>query len=99
MGNPKTNDAEVGRRVTRLWKRLGYDSSAEFARKMKIDPRRLNNVEVGFPLGKDLAFTLRQAVPGLTTDWLWFGDPAKLSLELAELLEGPEQPTRRKARS
>lgn len=99
MAEQGKRDREVGARVTHLWKSLDYASSAQFARAIGIDPRRLNNVEQGLPLGKDLAFKMRQTVPGLTVDWLWFGDASKLPLELAERLGVAGAPTNRKTRS
>ena len=99
MAQPAPKDTEVAERVTRLWKSLDYASSAEFARFIGVDPRRVNNVESGLPLGKDLAFKLRQAVPGLTTDWLWYGDPVGLTLELAERLGEAGRPRKARTRS
>lgn len=92
-------DKAVGERITHLWKSLNYPSSASFARFLGVTATRLNNVENGSPLARDLAMILRQKVPGLTTEWLWFGDPARLPYDLVQALEGKSGRTKRKKRS
>lgn len=68
----------------------GNDQGAQsrFAIQMKIEPKRWNNYERGYPLPRDMAVHLVRRVPGLTTDWLWLGIeaglPGRLQRELAE---------------
>lgn len=83
----QANDEDAGQRITRLWKALGYKTSKDFADKIGASPQRLNGVENGKPLGRDLANKMIQAVPGLSTDWLWYGVPDGLSVALARSLE------------
>ena len=81
-----SDDQEVGQRITQLWKALGYETSRKFAEELGVSPQRLNNVENGKPLSRDLANKIIQAVPGITTDWLWYGDADGLSVALARKL-------------
>lgn len=68
----------------------GGDQGAQsrFAIQMKVEPKRWNNYERGYPLPRDMAVHLVRRVPGLTTDWLWLGIedgmPGRLQRELAE---------------
>lgn len=78
---------DTGDRIRRLKKALGYDTTTAFAKKIGVSLARLNGVENGNPLGRDLANRLVQAVPGLTTDWLWYGVEGGLSVALARLLD------------
>jgi transcriptional regulator with XRE-family HTH domain len=63
-------------------------TQAEFAAKLGISPQRCHNFENGFLLSKEVALKLVNLVPGLTTDWLWFGKTEGLTLSLAIELEG-----------
>lgn len=68
----------------------GGDQGAQsrFAIRMKVEPKRWNNYERGYPLPRDMAVHLVRRVPGLTTDWLWLGKadgmPGRLQDELQE---------------
>jgi hypothetical protein len=77
---------DVGKRITELWTALGYETSAAFAAALGVSPQRVNNVEVGMSLSRDLAIKIVKFAPGLTLDWLYFGKPDGLPLELARLL-------------
>lgn len=88
----------VGRRVTRLWRALGHPTSAGFAAYLGVSASRLNNVERGTPLSIDLAKTICRRVPGMSLDWLYHGNPAGLSVQLARTLDegaGPGKATTR----
>ena len=73
-------------RLRLLRKVHGYETGAAFAAFLGISVQRWNNVEIGHPLGKDLAFTLVKKIPGLSLDWLFYGNPAALPVELAKRL-------------
>lgn len=79
-------DQERAERVVRLRKALGHPQSAGMAAFLEVSPQRWNNVENGKPLGSELAIRVVRAVPGLTLDWLYFGKPDGLPLELARRL-------------
>lgn len=74
-------------RIRRLWAVQKFPTSAAFARHLGVDPKRLNNVENGYPLGRDLAERIVQRIPGITLDWLWYGKTEGLSVQVARELE------------
>lgn len=76
----------VGARLKRLREAQGYTSQAAFAALLGISPPRWNNIEKGLPLSREIAFKLVQKVPGLTLDWLYFGKPDGMPIELARRL-------------
>lgn len=85
---PDSNEAVSERlRLLRLVKSEGASQTA-FAATLKIETKRWNNLERGYPLSKEIAFTIVRRFPDVTTDWLWFGRedglPVKLQRELAE---------------
>ena len=65
-----------------------YSNLAAFAAAMGLSYNQWNNIHSsGFPLSKDVAFKLVQALPGLTLDWLWFGYRQGLSHEIIQRLD------------
>ncbi len=93
--NAGKNDP-VAKRVRLLREALGYDSPGAFAALLGFSAQRWGNVENGLPLSRDIAFKLVQTVPGLTLDWLYFGKPDGLPMELARRLgELPSEPGKR----
>lgn len=81
-----SKDSEVSERVRRLRLAMGYESQGSFAALLGLSAPRWNNVENGLPMSRDIAFRLVQKCPGLTLDWLYFGKPDGLPLELARRL-------------
>jgi hypothetical protein len=82
------DDSEVAERVKRVMAYAGYDDCGGFATFLGVEYNRLNNVLNGSPLSKPLAFRMVQRIPGLTTDWLWFGEASGLPMELVKSLGG-----------
>lgn len=84
------NQAIAFRLRTLRYSVMGGDQGAQsrFAIAMKIEPKRWNNYERGYPLPRDMAVHLVRRTPGLTTDWLWIGKddgmPGRLQRELTE---------------
>jgi hypothetical protein len=76
---------EAGR-VIHLRKTLGYPKSNGFAAFLDVSATRWNNVERGTPLSRDLVIRLVQSVPGLTSDWLYFGKSDGMPFELSRRL-------------
>jgi len=73
----------------RLWaiqRLLGHETQAGFARELGVSPARLGHMFNGGPVSKELAFLLRERVPGLTLDWIYFGYWAGIPIELARKL-------------
>ena len=93
MNRPYPSDSLVAQRITQLRLARGFEEQVDFAKFLGVSKSRLGNVENGAPLGKDLAFKMVQKIPGLTTDWLWFGDPSGLSLQMAQLLDAAPSPS------
>jgi hypothetical protein len=91
----------TAKRLRQLQALLGYDTDIAFAKFLDISASRLNNLVNGAPIGKEVAFTLVRKVPGLTLDWIWFGKPDGLPLQLArKLVEGePRAPGKARTRS
>jgi transcriptional regulator with XRE-family HTH domain len=73
-------------RLIRLRKALHYDTASGFAAYLGILQQRYSAFENGSPLSRDVVFRLIQKVPGLTSDWLYFGRPEGLSVDLARRL-------------
>lgn len=84
-------ESDVRERVKRLRLAMQLPTQQSMADHLGIEFNRWNNVERGLPLGHDLAVKLCQKFPGVTLDWLYFGKPDGLPLELARRLgEVPE---------
>jgi DNA-binding XRE family transcriptional regulator len=83
----------VADRAKRLRQALGLHSQQAMAAYLGVSFNRWNNVERGLPLGHELAVLLCQRLPGMTLDWLYFGETGGLSLELARRLGEAPQPS------
>lgn len=83
-GAPVEQDVPARMKALRI--ALGYPTVPAFTAFLRIEPKRWYNVEAGFPLSKDLAILLVQRIPGLTTDYVWFGRSGGLPIELARRL-------------
>jgi transcriptional regulator with XRE-family HTH domain len=74
-------------RLKRLRTAKGFNSGAEFARFLGVSKARWNNFERGFPMPREMIELLcKDKIPGLTSDWLYWGDAGGLSVELARQL-------------
>ncbi len=81
-------DLDSAARARAIREYMGYKQGNTFARQvLHMEPTRWNNIEQGYPISKAIAFQLVRAVPGLTTDWVWFGKTDGLPLRLAQELE------------
>ena len=56
------------------------ESCSTFARRLNVSATRLSNIETGSPLSIDLAHKIRAAMPGMTLDWLYYGDERGLPI-------------------
>jgi hypothetical protein len=70
----------------RLREAVGYPTATAFAKFLGIGQQRWANYENGFPLSREIIFRLVQSIPGLTSDWLYFGKPDGLPVDLARRL-------------
>jgi hypothetical protein len=69
------------------------ESATAFARRLNISAARLSNIEVGSPLSIDVAHKIRAAVPGMTLDWLYYGDERALPISMVDQLRIRAEPT------
>lgn len=79
-------DEGQAERLVRLREALGYPKANGFAAFLGIGQQRWANFENGYPLSREIIFRLVQSVPGLTSDWLYFGKSDGLPLDLARRL-------------
>jgi ABC-type cobalamin/Fe3+-siderophores transport system ATPase subunit len=54
---------------------------------------KLSNLEIGSPLSIDVAHKIRAAVPGITLDWLYYGDERALPISVVDQLRTRAEPT------
>jgi hypothetical protein len=73
---------------------LFEEPSSGFARRLKVSPQRLGNMENGFSLSIDVANKIRLAAPGMTLDWLYHGVelavPMQMLMRLRDEAAKPE---------
>lgn len=83
-------DSPQARRLRELREKVhgfsGHGGQKAFAEFLRIDSKRYNNFERGFPISRQIEDILVARTPGLTVDWLRHGDPRHLSVELARTL-------------
>lgn len=73
-------------RLKLLRKTLGYDTAMAFAAFLDVGYTTYHPFEKNKPLSREVAFTLVRKIPGVSLDWLYFGKPEGLPLELARRL-------------
>lgn len=87
-------NSPMARRMRRLREAMGYNVAAEFAANIGMSPTRWNNFERGRqPVSKGAVELLVKKTPGLTSDWLLYGNPDGLSVQLYRQLDGDLPPT------
>jgi hypothetical protein len=69
------------------------ESATAFARRLNISVNRLSNLEIASPLSIDVAHKIRAAVPGITLDWLYYGDERALPISVVDQLRTRAEPT------
>lgn len=65
-------------------------SQQEFADRLGIDMKRWNNYERGYPVPREIAFMLHKEFPGVSIEWIWFGNPNNLSDQYRKKVEAIE---------
>lgn len=74
MADESDTDEAVSLRCRVLRETVKPDwNQRQFATWLGVTYQRWNNVESGMPLGKDLAGILIRKIPGLSSDWLFYG--------------------------
>jgi hypothetical protein len=79
-------DEGQAERLVRLRESMGYPTATAFAVFLDIGQQRWANYENGYPLSREIVFRLVQSIPGLTSDWLYFGATGGLPVDLARRL-------------
>lgn len=79
-------DQGQAERLVRLRESLGYPTATAFAKFLDVGQQRWANFENGYPLSRDMVFRLVQSIPGLSSDWLYFGRSGGLAVDLARRL-------------
>ena len=91
----KTDPKEVGLRVRAIFRKLGL-SVEEAAEHLNEGRSNLTNCLNGYQLLRpEVAYELEKLLPGVSLQWIYFGDdrllPAKLALDLGIFVEGFRQ--------
>jgi len=99
--DPEGRNSELAQRLRGLREKLGYETKRAFATKLGITENRWDNVENGHPLSRQLADIVLSKIKGLTRSYLFDGDPAGLSIDMARRLgelPGSDAPHRQRPR-
>ncbi|MBR0855452.1 hypothetical protein [Bradyrhizobium liaoningense] len=78
--------AKQSERLKQLRKTLGYSTASAFSNFLELGYTTYHPFEKGQPLSREAAFRIVRKIPGITLDWLYFGKPDGLPLELARRL-------------
>lgn len=85
---PNAPTAQRMRRLRELMVSRGVvKNQAGFARFIGTLPSQLNMIEKGMPISKSVAFSIVKKIPGVTLEWLWFGESRGLTVEMCAQLE------------
>lgn len=84
-------------RLRRLRAAYHYETAAAFAAMLGIPITTYNSFENGAPLSRSAAFKIVQKLPGVTLDWLYFGKPDGLPLDIFRRLGLLEPPGKRRS--
>lgn len=91
-GRPTTRPKRVedipgqAERLKGIREAYGYPTTAAFARFLDIPVTTYNSFENGAALSRPAVFRIVQKIPGITSDWLYFGKPDGLPLDVARRL-------------
>jgi hypothetical protein len=84
--DPAGKDSDIAVRLRAIMDVEGLRTQDAFAERLGVDKKRVNNPLVGYPLSIDLAMKIKNAVPGMTRDWLYDGDEGGLPVSLRDRL-------------
>lgn len=84
--DPAGKDAELAQRLRAVMAAEDIKTQKEFAAKLGVETKRLNNALVGYTLSVELAQKIKRLVPGMTRDWLYDGDEDGLPVSLRDRL-------------
>jgi DNA-binding XRE family transcriptional regulator len=104
-GRSGSSDIEEYRRRIRLLRRMFGMNQVEFCKYIGIDYKTWNHYERGYPISQKTARMLKEKIPGVSVDWIWFGEQWNVEAELLKTLQrldreerklgpGEQEPTR-----
>jgi len=76
----------TAQRLRLLRSALFNEDCTQFAARINISVQRMNNFENGYPLSLEVASRIRAAVPGMSVDWLYWGDERALPAVMLDKL-------------
>ena len=79
------------KRIRMIRKLCGHMSQTDFARYIDVAYKKWNHYERGYPIPRETAFKLYRKVPGISTDWIWFGDTSGLTVARLQQIEALER--------
>jgi DNA-binding XRE family transcriptional regulator len=94
-------DAEAYRRRIRILRKIFDMNQTQFAQYIGVPFKKWNHYERGYPIPRETAFILREKIPDISIDWLWFGSTGGVSsamlrqirsLQKDEARRGPPRP-------
>lgn len=88
--HPDGKNSPIALRLRAVMLVEGSRTQDAFAERLKVEKKRLNNPLVGYPLSIEIAQKVKQAVPGITRDWLYDGDEGGLPVSLRDRLREAE---------
>lgn len=88
--HPDGKNAPTARRLRAVMALLGDRTQDEFAARLNLEKKRINNPLVGYPISIEVAQKVKIAVPGVTRDWLYDGDEGGLPVSLRDALRAHE---------
>lgn len=94
VGRPRKKTtvlAETAHRMTVLRVYLGLPTQSAMAHFLGISTSRWNNVEGRTPVSGAIMDMLVRKIPGLTSDWIRYGNEAGLPMRLVEMLRAADE--------
>lgn len=88
-------DIEAYKRRLRILREIvSGENQQEFAERLGIDMKRWNNYERGYPVPREIAFLLKEKIPGLDPTWLWWGWTGNMADHLLKRIHALEEAER-----
>jgi hypothetical protein len=92
-------DPEKYRQRLKLLRLVFNENQTQFAERVGINYKQWHHYERGYPIPREVAFILREQIPGMSAEYLWFGDTGNLSGDLRDRLDKIARKEARKTRS
>jgi hypothetical protein len=86
-----TYDMDGYRRRIRLLRKLKGMNQTEWTAFTGIAYKKWNHYERGYPISREALWIIHDRLPGISTDWIWFGRMLGLAPDLKRRLERLER--------